>query len=148
MSNKLYGIFTKPCHVEKLVNYLNKYTDIDYIISTSKQDIKSYSFDIGISYCFPYIIDIKDIPWYNYHPAPLPEYPGINCYSHAIHDRVRRYGVTLHQMTNTVDQGEIIEKNMFDLVEAPCCVDELGSIAHYYLFQLFKKTINKLKELR
>ena len=37
-----YGIFTKPIHVEKIVNYLNQYTDMDYIISTVKAEIYGY----------------------------------------------------------------------------------------------------------
>ena len=88
-----YGIFTKSIHVEKIVNYLNQYTNIDYIISTRKDEIFSYDFDIGISYCFPYVVNI-DYPiedkriWFNYHPGPLPEHPGLNNYADAIKNKV------------------------------------------------------------
>jgi len=141
-----YGIFTKARQVEKIVNYLNKFTDIDYVISTDKKEIKLFDFDIGISYCFPYVIDVKKDgrSWYNYHPAPLPEYSGSSNYINAIKDEVKKYGVTLHKMTNEVDKGEIIKKIEFNLDSKPCNVDELGSISHYYLFQLFKATIKSL----
>ena len=140
--NKL-GIFTKPIHVEKIVNYLNQYTDIDYIISTDKKEIDMFDFDVGISYCFPYIIDIKDKPWYNYHPAPL-EYPGFTNYTKPVEDKIKDFSVTLHKMTNEVDKGEIIKVKHFKLCSCPTSTNELGNITHYYLFQLFKDTIREL----
>jgi len=139
-----YGIFTKPIHVEKIVNYLNQYTKIDYIISTSKEEICAYDYDIGISYCFPHIINVDDIPWYNYHPAPLQEYPGLMNYACPIRDKVKNFGVTLHRMTNEVDKGPIIKVRRFKLDSLPVNSNELGNIAHYHLFQLFKETIREL----
>lgn len=144
-----YGIFTKPIHVEMIVNFLNK-IKLDYIISTKREEINLFNFDIGVSYCFPYIVDV-DYPvrdsrkWFNYHPAPLPEYPGLNNYSFAIRDNIKKFGVTLHVMTHEVDKGEIIKKIMFPLISKPVNTDELGKITHYYLFQLFKETIEKLE---
>ena len=160
-----YGIFTKPIHVEKIVNYLNQYTDIDYIISTVKQEMYAYDFDIGVSYCWPWKIDI-DYPydltmektkngyreinrrtWFNYHPSPLPKYSGFSCYADAINDGVKEYGVTLHRMTDVIDNGEIIEQKTFPLHTLPCNTNELGCITHYWLFQLFKETIETLEKL-
>ena len=142
MTRKLYGIFTKPEHTEKIVNYLNASTDIDYLISTNKFEIYSYYFDVGVSYCFPRIVDI-DYPskgerrWFNYHPAPLPEYPGLTNYADAIRNKVKSFGVTLHKMTQIADRGEIIKQLYFPLRSIPTNTSELGSICHYYLFQLF-----------
>ena len=145
------GIFTKPIHIEKIVNFLNQKTDLDYIISTRRDDLHTYDFDVGISYCFPYIVDIEypirdKRKWFNYHPALLPEYPGINCLSDAIHDKIKHFGVTLHRMTAKVDGGDNIAIKTFDLASVPISVNELGCIAHYYLFQLFKETIGSLKD--
>ena len=140
-----YGIFTKPIHVEKLVNYLNQYTKLDYVISTNKYELNQFDFDIGVSYCFPHVIDVRDKSWYNYHPAPLPKYKGMTCYSDAIRDKVTEYGVTLHRMTNKVDNGKIIRIDRFTLDNIPTSTNELGCITHYFLFQLFKETICKLK---
>ena len=145
-----YAIFTKPIHVEKIVNFLNT-TDIDYVISTRKEEIYGYDFDIGVSYCFPYIVDVhypeKDRrKWFNYHPAPLPEYPGIRNYVDAISDKVVEYGVTLHVMTEQVDKGPIVKKMTFSLDSIPISTNELGNISHYKLFQLFKETIMELEK--
>ena len=135
------GIFTKPIHVEKIVNFLNQHTYLNYIISTDKNELSAYEFDIGISYCFQYKIPINNKPWYNYHPAPLPEYPGLTNYSKPIKDKVTSFGVTLHKMTDELDKGEIIKKRTFELESIPVNTNELGCITHYHLFQLFKETI-------
>jgi len=139
------GIFTKEIHVEKIVNYLNNnYPSIDYIISTERSETIAYDFDIGISYCFPYIVKIKDKIWYNYHPAPLPEYPGLTNYAIPIKDKVDNFGVTLHIMTDEVDKGPILRVKRFNLDSVPVSTNELGCISHYYLFQLFKETVKIL----
>lgn len=151
------GIFCKDIHIEKLVNFLNL-TDIDYVIyskSKTNQYMAYYgNFDIGISYCAGFIIDFekeKNIhgsnrPWFNYHPHPLPEYKGYSSYSKAIANNVMSYGVTLHHLVQKIDSGEIIRKKMFDLESFPIHPQELGSICHYYLFQLFKETIEKISK--
>ena len=145
-----YGIFTKPIHIEKLVNFLNQENDIDYIISTSKEEVNAFDFDVGVSYCFPHIIKIN-FPvedrriWYNYHPAPLPKYPGLNNYSFAIKDKMKTFGVTLHIMTDDVDCGPILKVKKFKLRTLPINTNELGCITHYHLFQLFKETIKLLQ---
>jgi len=143
------AIFTKPIHIEKIVNYLNTFIRINYIISTSREEINAYDFDVGISYCFPYIVDVNypvadKRMWYNYHPAPLPKYKGLNNYSFPIYDKVKTFGVSLHIMTDEVDGGEVLKKINFKLRSVPISTNELGTISHYYLFQLFKETIRIL----
>jgi len=138
-------IFTKPNHLEKIVNFLNEETQLKYTITSDKQEIVNlaYSFDVGVSYCCPYIIRIDERPFYNYHPAPLPEYKGISIYADAIKNKAKEWGVTLHRMTEKIDEGEIIDEIRFK-IKPPHSTNEIGTIAHYYLFELFKGTINKL----
>lgn len=146
---KTFGIFTKSIHVEKLVNYLNTKTDLDYVISTDKRELYNwYKYDVGISYGFGSIIDLNRVPakiFYNYHPAPLPEYKGGDVYARAVKEMVAGWGVTLHVMTDVLDTGKIIDEIRFKLMSSPSSTNEIGSIAHYYLFQLFKKTIKDLE---
>ena len=145
-----YGIFTKPIHVEKIVNYLNQYTKLYYIISTDKRELYDcYNYDIGISYAFGSLIDINKTPtkiWFNYHTAPLPEYKGGDVYARAIKDKITHWAVILHRMTMELDDGEVIKRIDFPLRTIPTSTNEIGSIAHYYLFQLFKATIESLGE--
>jgi len=150
--NKL-GIFTKPIHLEKIVNYLNQNTDLNYVISTQLPEVEAYDFNVGISYCFPQIINInypvKDRRmWYNYHPGILPQYPGLQCYSLPISEKVEEFGVTLNIMTMEVDNGEVLMIERFPLESHPVNSNELGTITHYHLFQLFKKTIEYFAEHR
>lgn len=145
-----YGIFTKPQHVEKIVNYLNIWSDVSYLISTNRWETEAFEFDVGISYCFPWIIDLntpknKNRIWYNYHPGPLPRYGNLGNYAKGIKDDVKRWGVTLHTITMDIDKGPILQRKSFDLASYPTNTAELGDISHYYLYQLFKQTINYLQ---
>ena len=51
-----------------------------------------------------------------------------------------KWGVTAHFMDEEYDHGPIIRKKMFDLEEPPATKDELGSLAHWHLWKLFKET--------
>jgi len=141
----IYCIFTKPRHVEKIANIINA-IGLRCFITSEKHEIKSfaYPFDVGVSYCCPYVLDIDDRPFYNYHPALLPKYKGVNIYADAIRNAERMWGVTLHRMTDKVDEGEIIQSIKFP-IDAPLSTDELGTIAHGYLIKLFRSTIWTLK---
>jgi len=138
-----FGIFTKPIHVEKIVNFLNLKTNYKYIISTDKRELyKCFDFDIGISYGFGDIIDIDKTctkNWFNFHPAMLPMYKGSGCYAKAIGDEVKFFGVSVHRMTMKIDTGFLIDEILFDLDVIPVSTNEIGCICHYYLFQLFKR---------
>ncbi len=137
------GIFTKPEHVEKIVNYLNQYTDIKYIISTNRREIDLFKYDVGVSYCWPWKISQEQLstkPWYNYHPGLLPHCKGVDCYTNAIN--LKKYGVTLHRMDQEFDTGEIITTLEFNA--DPVNTQDLANITHYKLFELFKATINQL----
>ena len=152
---KKLGIFCKPVHIEKLVAFLNT-TDIDYCIfsnTKTNQRMAYYGdFDIGISYCAGFIIDLekerrirgKNRPWFNFHPHPLPQYKGYDAYAKAINGQVPSYGVTLHRLVQEVDAGEVIEVYRFSLFSRPVHPDELGCICHYFLFHLFKNRIEEI----
>jgi len=148
-----FGIFTKPQHVEKIVNYLNENTELYYIISTDRYEPLAFEFDIGISYCFPWIIDsryndgmlLEKKDWYNYHPAPLPFYGGWGNYQKGIKVGMKEWGVSLHRMTEHVDEGPVLKVKYFKLDTPPVNTQEFGDISHYFLFQLFKETIEMLE---
>lgn len=147
----IYGVFTKKRHAEKLVNYLND-IDIEYSISTCKYGPYEVEYDIGVCYGYPFLIaeELLDKPWYNYHPAPLPEYKDWGNYIRGLHDlqtgKITRWGVSLHCIDKGVDSGEVLKMLSIPLMSIPCCKSELGDISHYYLFQLFKQTVHALKE--
>ena len=135
------GIFTKPCHVEKIVNYLNQWTEIVYIISTERREVDLFEYDVGVSYCWPWKVQNPE-NWYNYHPGLLPDHKGVDCYVRAILDG--RYGVTLHKMTDKIDEGEILVSKVFEA--NPVNTQDLANLTHHYLFELFKETIEGLAD--
>lgn len=86
----------------------------------------------------------------NLHTAPLPDYRGCNCLSHAIINQEPWYGVTLHWMDEKVDAGPIITRTMFPITE-----DETAwslehkllkhsydlFVSHYEVFSLGRKKV-------
>ena len=144
-------IFTKPRHVSKIHNYLDS-LKIEHEIFTKDDTVPNTSFDLGVSYCYPKKIlnDLLEIPklgFVNYHPGPLPEYKGPNEYENAIKNKETRWGVTVHDMTEEYDSGNISKILKFNLHEPPNSVEELGAISHYFLFNLFKETINDFMKI-
>ncbi len=136
------GVFTKPEHLEKLGSYLGA-NGFDFILSTQKREWMRKDFDIGISYCYPYKIDVEKDgrPWYNYHPAPLPKYKGYECAVDQLNDNVKSSAVSVHRMTNVLDEGKVFKVRKFPLDSELCHSHELWLIAHYHLLQLFKETL-------
>ena len=93
------------------------------------------------------LLVIPKLGFVNYHPGPLPEYKGPNEYENAIKNKETRWGVTVHDMTEEYDSGNIRKILKFNLHEPPNSVEELGAISHYFLFNLFKETINDFMKI-
>lgn len=140
-------IYTKERHVKKIENHLNS-LKIEHEIFTIKDNPKNNDFKLGISYCYPrkIIEPILSIPkkgFINFHPGPLPKYKGPNEYEDAIRNKEIHWGVTVHKMNEEYDAGEILKVKKIELHEAPTSIEEIGAISHYFLFELFKETIQE-----
>ena len=71
--------------------------------------------DVMISVQYHQILKIRDIQKaksiaVNLHMAPLPEYRGCNQFSLAIINDDQEFGVTIHQLTEGIDSGPLIQK--------------------------------------
>ena len=133
MKNSTIRIFTRKRESTLLNDYLSTF-NIPFEIYTSESEPTNEP-----------LLYLARKGFVNYHPAPLPEYPfGPNYEENApergVKDKVMRWGVTAHYMDEEYDNGPIIKKNMFDLEEPPATKDELGSLAHWHLWKLFKET--------
>ena len=60
------------------------------------------------------VLNAVDGPAYNFHPGP-PAYPGAHAASFAIYDGAKRFGATVHEMTEKVDAGAIVAVECFDV---------------------------------
>jgi methionyl-tRNA formyltransferase len=143
-------VYTKERHVRKIENYLNS-LNLEHQIYTVKDNPKIEDFELGVSYCYPRKITepIFSMPkkgFINYHPAPLPKYKGPTELEEAIKNKEVDWGVTVHKMDENYDTGQIIKIKKIPLHEPPTSDQELGSISHYFLFQLFKETIKEILE--
>ena len=147
MKNPAVKIFTRTRELSLLNDYLST-LNIPFEIYTSKDEVPNEPFELGISYCYtkkidPPLLYLARKGFVNYHPAPLPEYPFSpeykeNSPERGVKDKVMKWGVTAHFMDE--DHGPIIRMKMFDLEELPATKDELGSLAHWHLWKLFKET--------
>jgi methionyl-tRNA formyltransferase len=148
MNNPKVRIFTRTREYDLLDDYLST-LNIPFEIYTSKDTPKNEPFELGISYGYTKKIEspllhLARKGFVNFHPAPLPEYPmgpefTENSPERGIKDKVMKWGVTAHFMDEKYDNGPIIKKVMFDLEEPPATKDELGSLAHWHLWKLFKE---------
>lgn len=76
-------------------------------------------FDYVISYISPWIVpkqilDNTEIAAINFHPGP-PEYPGIGCTNFAIYNGETEFGITVHNMNEKADTGDIIIVERFPI---------------------------------
>ena len=143
-------VYTKKRHVEKIKKFLNL-KNLKNEIYTIHDKPPLTDFDLGVSYCYPRKITVPllSIPrkgFVNYHPGPLPKYKGPTELVEAIKNKEIDWGVTVHYMDENYDTGSIIVLKSIKLHEPPTLEQELGPISHYFLFELFKETINDIYE--
>ena len=145
-------VYTKTRHISKISKFLNQ-INIEYEIFTTlnppEHELKP--FELGVSYCYPRkikepLLSIPSKGFINYHPGPLPKYKGPKESTDAINNKEMYWGVTVHKMDENYDTGRIIEVLEIELHEPPTSTMELGAVSHYFLFELFKKTIKKIYE--
>ena len=106
--------------------------------------------EIIYSNTYPYIIKNEIIKKatkkaINFHSAPLPEYRGVFGYNFAFLNKETEYGVSVHELNDNFDMGDIIEVLKFPYDFKNGNLKELVKLTDEYLFQLFRKTYYRLK---
>ena len=76
---------------------------------------KAYSADIALSFGHNYrvrqsVLNILPMGVLNIHDGLLPSYRGPNAAGRAIYDGVSDLGITIHQMSDNIDEGDIIHQ--------------------------------------
>ena len=145
-------ILTKARHCWKLMSFLTRIHIVNWVYAVEqagREWIAPGEYSLGISYCWPYLVPPEilaqpSLGWINYHPAPLPDYKGPKETTRAIADRVMEWGVSVHWMDERFDTGPLIECRRYSLWEPPTNEAEMGAVAHWHLFQLFRDTIKSL----
>lgn len=108
--------------------------------------VESVSPDMIITYRCPYILpyEIFSLPRlgsYNIHPSLLPNHSGLNPWEGIMNDSSRMNGVTLHRISQNVDQGEIIAQNSYSIVDMcyECARQMADDIAGIMISDFIKK---------
>ncbi|HEV2547568.1 MAG TPA: formyltransferase family protein [Stellaceae bacterium] len=83
---------------------------------------------------------------YNFH-AGSPQYPGRDPHHFAIYDGVGRYGATLHRMTDTVDDGPILDVEWFEVAPGTTPVKLLEQANAAMFVLLLRNNENLLSEM-
>ena len=114
------------------------------LFSKTPPDFSSY--DIGISFMYQHKVHAEQVnshTWFNFHPAPLPEYKGRNLCYHAIMNGETEFGATLHYMDENFDTGDIIEVLKFP-VQAWDTADTISEGAILFSQVLFKQYLPRI----
>ena len=84
----------------------------------------------------------RGIPLMNIHCAKVPEYGGLGSIDRAIKDGAVEQHATLHQVTTTIDRGEIFDLEPFYLnTKKSYCINE--NIAYQAGLRLLSRTIGR-----
>ena len=86
-------------------------------------------------YVKPELLSLIGYDSYNFHPGPS-HYPGWAPFNFAIYNNATRYGVTVHEMTPTLDSGSIIGSQIFD-IPSDCSVQQIMDITTEYMYALY-----------
>ena len=107
--------------------------------------------DLLVTYRCPFILpkrifEQSHIGSYNIHPSLLPKYPGLNPWEKIFHNKERESGVTLHQMTEHIDAGNIVFQSSF-IIEESDTIESARMKADEIAAELVLKLISTYKYL-
>lgn len=105
-------------HIDFVAGTAIHYADHDFSFKYKGEYDWSEEYDVGISFMYQYKVPTEQVnshPWFNFHPAPLPEYKGRNLCYHALLNGEKEFGATVHYMDENFDTGDIIEVSKFPI---------------------------------
>jgi methionyl-tRNA formyltransferase len=136
---KKEGIETIP--YEKIYEIIQDESELDRL---GLHDI-----DLIISYLFwkkikSPLLQLPKIGCINFHPAPLPDFRGVNGYSFAIYENLSEWGVSAHFVDEDFDTGDIIKVNKFSINSLKETSFSLERKSQEEMLNLFKEIIDML----
>jgi methionyl-tRNA formyltransferase len=87
------------------------------------------------------LISLGRIGCLNFHPAPLPDYRGVGGYNVAILDGLTSWGVSCHFVDATLDTGDVVEVERFEIGEETAFSLDVKSQEH--LVGLFERVLSQ-----
>ena len=104
----------------KAADYIKK-MDCDLLVShTKREKFNNFpdEYDIGLAFMYRNLVPKKELKkacWINIHPAPLPNYGGRNVAYHAILNKEKLFGASIHYMSEEFDKGDMISTSQFKI---------------------------------
>lgn len=132
---------------------LNDYCLQERIPTQSWEKFRSSDskYQIGVSVYFDKIFKTDDISKFgkllNIHNGPLPKYRGVNPINWALKNEEMIHGITIHQIEESIDTGEIFGQQIFQINPA---VDEVEDVYRSCLeigFPLFKEVFANIDKI-
>ena len=130
----------------QMVRQLAEQRGVPVVRRAELVDFGHVDFLISVLYPFtvePEILAMAGVAAVNLHQAPLPEYRGCNCASHAILNGERVWGATLHLMSPELDSGPIIEKRCFPIPD-DITARELYDANDVNCLEVFRENLDSL----
>jgi len=113
---QFYNGFCKQYPQNNAVHINDNQRNTDQILETIEKQNIDFLFSVNYRWILPQeVLDAVDGRAYNLHPAKLPRYRGYYSISHVIANREPRHTITIHQMSNEVDLGNILIEVNTDL---------------------------------
>lgn len=129
----------------------NKYGIHIYTLEQVYELIQSDNIEIDLAISVVYWRKIKEplisFPKFgtiNLHPAPLPDYKGTAGYNLAILENLDKWAITSHYVTESIDDGPIIDKFEFSIDSIEETVVTLEAKCQEFIKALYKKTIREV----
>jgi len=106
-----------------------------------------YLFSIINPYLIPesFLKNKKILLALNYHDSPLPKYAGINSTTWAILNNEKTHGITLHQISAGIDDGDIAAQAVIDIAKDETTLS-LNLRCSEHLLVLFAEVITKIEQ--
>ena len=122
------------CSDEEIYEKIKDKPDIDIVISfLFWRKIKKPLIELPKLYCL------------NFHPGPLPECKGLGGYNLALLFNKNYYGVTCHHISESIDDGSIVQKDIFTINPEIDTIFSLEKKSMEYLYVLFINVISKIE---
>lgn len=131
----------------RALKILKRYSNDIYCLDRCEKIKEFPEYDLGIGFLYTYTIPKEQLnkAWINFHPAILPNYGGRNLAYHAIMNKEKVFGGTIHYMNEGLDTGNIIECKTFPIKDSDTAGD-LVIKSHEVLLELFEKYADSISQ--
>ena len=153
---KIVPVIPESTWMDSLLEWAKK-NKISYVTSGDYNDIDNvHDPDWKIDLVFSCFYDKIIKQWFidkcenilNLHHAPLPRYRGILPINWSLKNKEKKHGVTIHEITQGIDDGPIISQVDYSIYESFDEVEDVYKRATEYAWTLFQQTMPILYKIK